>query len=134
MEYGPHVVRTASGVAGQDYCQDVVVTKFSKLLNLLPIMVAETVPTMVPWDFVTAICNAGFFVELIASGCLSLEAFKQARFYNYQEQVLELASLPEHPNITIFVPLLSLRASRLTSISSLSSRAVGKWVHPARIS
>ena len=71
MEFGPHVTKTASG-------QDIVVTKFSKLLKLPPIMVAGMTPTTVPWDFVTAICNAGFYVELAAGGYFSPEAFKQA--------------------------------------------------------
>ena len=71
MEFGPHVTKTASG-------QDIVVTKFSKLLKLPPIMVAGMTPTTVPWDFVTAIGNAGYHVELAAGGYFSPEAFKQA--------------------------------------------------------
>ena len=70
-EFGPYVAKTASG-------QDIVVTKFSKLLKLPPIMVAGMTPTTVPWDFVTAVCNAGFHVELAAGGYFSPEAFKQA--------------------------------------------------------
>ena len=70
-EFGPHVAKTASG-------QDIVVTKFSKLLKLPPIMVAGMTPTTVPWDFVTAINNAGFHVELAAGGYFNPEALKQA--------------------------------------------------------
>ena len=71
MEFGPRVTKTASG-------QDIVATKFSQLLKLPPIMVAGMTPTTVPWDFVTAVCNAGFYVELAAGGYFNPETFKQA--------------------------------------------------------
>ena len=71
MEFGPRVTKTASG-------QDIVATELSQLLKLPPIMVAGMTPTTVPWDFVTAICNAGFYVELAASGYFRQDAFKQA--------------------------------------------------------
>ena len=71
MEFGPLVTKTASG-------QDIVATESSQLLKLPPIMVAGMTPTTVPWDFATAICNAGLYVELAAGGYFSPEAFKQA--------------------------------------------------------
>ena len=71
IEFGPQVTKTASG-------QDIVTTKFSKLLKLPPVMVAGMTPTTVPWDFVAAVSNAGFHVELAAGGYFSPDAFKQA--------------------------------------------------------
>lgn len=70
-EFGPRVTKTASG-------QTLVETKFSKFLKLPPIIVAGMTPTTVPWDFVAAICNAGFHVELAGGGYFNAEAFKQA--------------------------------------------------------
>ena len=70
-EFGPRLTKTASG-------QTLVETKFSKFLKLPPIIVAGMTPTTVPWDFVAAICNAGFHVELAGGGYFNAEAFKQA--------------------------------------------------------
>lgn len=70
-EFGPRVTKTASG-------QTLIETKFSKFSKLPPIMVAGMTPTTVPWDFVAAICNAGFHVELAAGGYFNPEALKQA--------------------------------------------------------
>lgn len=70
-QFGPHVTKTVSG-------RTLVETKFSKFFKLPPIMVAGMTPTTVPWDFVAAIYNAGFHVELAAGGYFNPEAFKQA--------------------------------------------------------
>ncbi len=70
-EFDPHVTKPVSG-------RTLVETKFSRYFKLPPIMVAGMTPTTVPWDFVAAICNAGFHVELAAGGYFRPEAFKQA--------------------------------------------------------
>ena len=70
-EFGLHVTKLVSG-------RTLVETKFSRYFKLPPIIVAGMTPTTVSWDFVTAICNAGFHVELAAGGYFRLEAFKQA--------------------------------------------------------
>ena len=45
-------------------------TKLSRLLGTPPVMVAGMTPTTVPWDFVSAIMNAGYHVELAGGGYL----------------------------------------------------------------
>ena len=70
-EFRPHVTKTASG-------QTLVETRFSKFLKLPPVMVAGMTPTTVPWDFVSAICNAGFHCELAGGGYYSPKDLRQA--------------------------------------------------------
>lgn len=48
-------------------------TKLSRLLGTPPIMVAGMTPTTVPWDFVTAIMNAGYHTELAGGGYRNAE-------------------------------------------------------------
>ncbi|KAL6717773.1 beta subunit of fatty acid synthetase [Lecanora helva] len=68
QEFGPRLT----------YDKALVETKFSKLLGMPPILVAGMTPTTVPYDFVTAVSNAGFYVELAGGGYFNKEAFRQA--------------------------------------------------------
>ena len=69
--FGPRLRKTPSG-------KTVVETKFSKFLNMPPILVAGMTPTTVPSDFVAAISNAGYYVELAGGGYFNKEAFRKA--------------------------------------------------------
>lgn len=53
-------------------------TKLSRLLGTPPVMVAGMTPTTVPWDFVSAIMNAGYHVELAGGGYMNAEAMSSA--------------------------------------------------------
>jgi fatty acid synthase subunit beta len=70
-DFQPHLSKTASGIV----CVD---TKFSKLLGLPPVMVAGMTPTTVSWDFVAAVSNAGYHVELAGGGYFESESFRKA--------------------------------------------------------
>jgi fatty acid synthase subunit beta, fungi type len=68
-DHGSKLFRSATGELRID-------NAMTRLLGLPPIMVAGMTPTTVPWDFVSAITNAGYHVELAAGG------------YNNAEQML----------------------------------------------
>ena len=70
-KFGPRLRKTSSGKV-------LVETKFSKFLNMPPILVAGMTPTTVPSDFVAAISNAGYYVELAGGGYFNKEAFRKA--------------------------------------------------------
>ena len=53
-------------------------TKLSRLLGTSPVMVAGMTPTTVPWDFVSAIMNAGYHVELAGGGYMNAENMSSA--------------------------------------------------------
>ncbi|BCS01704.1 putative PKS/NRPS-like protein biosynthetic cluster [Aspergillus luchuensis] len=59
--YQPRLVQTANGRLILD-------TKLSRLLQVPPIITAGMTPTTVPWDFVAAVINAGYFIELAGGG------------------------------------------------------------------
>ncbi len=70
-EYGPRLVKTSSGRTFVD-------TKMSRLLGVPPVMVAGMTPATVPWDFVAAIMNAGYHVEVAGGGYYSAKAMTDA--------------------------------------------------------
>jgi fatty acid synthase subunit beta, fungi type len=68
-------------------------TKMSRLFGVPPVMVAGMTPTTVPWDFVAAIMNAGYHVELAGGGYSSPQEFEKA--------IRKIsASVPAHRGIT----------------------------------
>ncbi|OCL12674.1 putative fatty acid synthase beta subunit [Glonium stellatum] len=71
IDFQPRLSKTASGTIRVD-------TKFSRLLGLPPVMVAGMTPTTVSWDFVAAISNAGYHVELAGGGYFEPEPFRKA--------------------------------------------------------
>lgn len=70
-EFQPRLVKSLTGEVN-------IVTRFSKVLGTPPIMVAGMTPTTAAWDFVSAIMNAGYHVELAGGGYFSAEAMSAA--------------------------------------------------------
>ena len=60
------------------YGEPMLDTKLSRLLGTPPVMVAGMTPTTVPWDFVSAIMNAGYHVELAGGGYMNAETMSNA--------------------------------------------------------
>ena len=69
--YRPSLVRTAPE-------RTIVDTRFSRLIGLPPVMVAGMTPTTSSADFVLAVMNAGYHVELAAGGLHSAEDLSEA--------------------------------------------------------
>ena len=69
--FRPRLVESNSGEPMLD-------TKLSRLLGTPPVMVAGMTPTTVHWDFVSAIMNAGYHVELAGGGYLNAETMATA--------------------------------------------------------
>ena len=69
--FRPRLIESNSGEPMLD-------TKLSRLLGTPPVMVAGMTPTTVPWDFVSAIMNAGYHVELAGGGYLNAETMSAA--------------------------------------------------------
>ena len=61
-----------------NYGEPMLDTKLSRLLGTPPVMVAGMTPTTVPWDFVSAIMNAGYHVELAGGGYMNAETMSSA--------------------------------------------------------
>ena len=61
-----------------NYGEPMLDTKLSRLLGTPPLMVAGMTPTTVPWDFVSAIMNAGYHVELAGGGYMDAETMSSA--------------------------------------------------------
>jgi fatty acid synthase subunit beta, fungi type len=59
--FKPEVRRDSSG-------RIILQTRLNKLLNAPPIITAGMTPTTVPWDFVSAVMNAGYHIELAGGG------------------------------------------------------------------
>lgn len=55
-----------------------LVTKFTKLMGLPPVMAAGMTPTTVHWDFVANILNAGYHAELAGGGYYNSESMSSA--------------------------------------------------------
>lgn len=69
--YKPILRRNSSGEVKLD-------TKMSRLFGLPPLMVGGMTPTTVPWDFVAAVTNAGYHIELAGGGYISANEFEVA--------------------------------------------------------
>ncbi len=69
--YRPRLVRDPGGEIKLE-------TRMSRLLGVHPVMVAGMTPTTVAWDFVAAVMNAGYHVELAGGGYLSSTEFEKA--------------------------------------------------------
>ncbi|TAQ84673.1 hypothetical protein B7494_g7011 [Chlorociboria aeruginascens] len=69
--YRPKLKRDANG----DFKLD---TKMTRLFGAPPVMVAGMTPTTVPWDFVAAIMNSGYHVELAGGGYFNAKDFEDA--------------------------------------------------------
>ena len=68
-------------------------TKMTHVFDAPPVMVAGMTPTTVPWDFVAAVMQAGYHVELAGGGYSSRQAFEAA--------ICKLAAaIPAHRGIT----------------------------------
>ena len=70
-KFRPRLVQT-------NYGEQMLDTKLSRLLGTPPVMVAGMTPTTVPWDFVSAIMNAGYHVELAGGGYMNAESMSSA--------------------------------------------------------
>ncbi|KAL7749388.1 fatty acid synthase alpha subunit Lsd1 [Sorochytrium milnesiophthora] len=68
-DFGPRLLRTADGRIHID-------TKFSRLLGKPPVMVAGMTPTTVNAEFVSAVLNAGYHVELAGGGHYTEQAMR----------------------------------------------------------
>ncbi|RWA08060.1 hypothetical protein EKO27_g7055 [Xylaria grammica] len=53
-------------------------TRLSRVLRAPPIITAGMTPTTVPWDFVSAVINAGYHIELAGGGYHNATAFETA--------------------------------------------------------
>jgi fatty acid synthase subunit alpha len=74
-EFSPRLVKVRSG---NDKEKLMIDTKFSRLIGKPPVMVAGMTPTTVSVDFVAAILNAGFHVELAGGGLVRETIFRQS--------------------------------------------------------
>ncbi|OKL55968.1 hypothetical protein UA08_08750 [Talaromyces atroroseus] len=70
-EFQPRLVRSQNGSVK-------IQTKLTMLLDMPPIMVAGMTPTTVPWDFVSAVINAGYHAELAGGGYFNAETMTTA--------------------------------------------------------
>lgn len=70
-QFRPRLSRSANGSIQ-------IETKMSKVLCAQPLMVAGMTPTTVPWDFVSAVMNAGYHAELAAGGYFNAETMSKA--------------------------------------------------------
>lgn len=70
-EFRPRLVKSITGEVD-------MVTKLTKVLGTPPIMVAGMTPTTAAWDFVAAVMNAGYHVELAGGGYFSAEVMSAA--------------------------------------------------------
>ncbi|OLY81869.1 Fatty acid synthase subunit beta [Smittium mucronatum] len=67
-EYGPKLVRLNNNSNGEDRDKLYLDTKFSRLLGKPPLMVAGMTPSTVHPEFVSAVLNAGYHIELAGGG------------------------------------------------------------------
>lgn len=70
-EFQPRLAKSITGEVR-------IVTKLTEVLGTPPIMVAGMTPTTVAWDFVAAVMNAGYHVELAGGGYFSAEVMSAA--------------------------------------------------------
>lgn len=70
QEFGPTLAKQADGTIQ-------ITNKMTRLLGLPPLMVAGMTPTTASWEFVSAIMNAGYHVELAAGGLHSAPDFTE---------------------------------------------------------
>lgn len=70
-DFQPTLVKSITGEIN-------IVTKLTKVLGTPPIMVTGMTPTTVAWDFVAAVMNAGYHVELAGGGYFSAEVMSAA--------------------------------------------------------
>ncbi|KAJ5998172.1 beta subunit of fatty acid synthase [Penicillium canescens] len=71
VAYAPRLLQTLDGMLVLD-------TKLSRLLQVPPVLTAGMTPTSVPWDFVAAVMNAGYYAELAAGGYYSEDVLERA--------------------------------------------------------
>ena len=94
--YGPRLHKTAEG-------KTILDTKMSRLFGVPPVMVAGMTPTTVAWDFVAAVMNAGYHVELAGGGYSNSTDFEQA--------IRKISSaVPTHRGITCNLIYVNPRA------------------------
>jgi fatty acid synthase subunit beta len=70
-EYRPRLRMSTGG-------QLIMDTKLSRLLGVPPLITAGMTPTTVPWDFIAAVTNAGYHIELAAGGYYNAESMSTA--------------------------------------------------------
>lgn len=84
--FGPQLIAGQDGVVRLE-------TKMNRVLGTPPVMVAGMTPTTVPWDFVAAVMQAGYHIELAGGGYSEEKKFEAA--------IRKLASaIPAHRGIT----------------------------------
>lgn len=84
--FGPRLIASQDGVVRLE-------TKMNRVLGTPPVMVAGMTPTTVPWDFVAAVMQAGYHIELAGGGYSEEKKFEAA--------IRTLASaIPAHRGIT----------------------------------
>ncbi|PYH93829.1 putative fatty acid synthase subunit beta [Aspergillus ellipticus CBS 707.79] len=71
QEYRPRLVQSKTG-------ETRIVTRLTTVLGAPPVIVAGMTPTTVPWDFVSAIMNAGYHAELAGGGYYNPESMEEA--------------------------------------------------------
>lgn len=70
-KFQPRLVQPTSGGVRLE-------TRLGKLLGVPPVFVAGMSPTTVPWEFVSAVMNAGYHVELASGGYFNAEEMSAA--------------------------------------------------------
>lgn len=84
--FAPQLVTSQDGVVRME-------TKMNRVFGTPPVMVAGMTPTTVPWDFVAAVMQAGYHIELAGGGYSEEKKFEAA--------IRKLASaIPAHRGIT----------------------------------
>ncbi|KAE8442931.1 hypothetical protein EG329_002535 [Mollisiaceae sp. DMI_Dod_QoI] len=66
------------GIMQSDLGEAMLDTKLSRLLGVHPVIVGGMTPTTVPWDFVSAVMNAGYHIEMAGGGYHSAESMSTA--------------------------------------------------------
>lgn len=69
--FGPRLVADQDGAVR-------IETKMNRVLGTPPVMVAGMTPTTVPWDFVAAVMQAGYHIELAGGGYSEEKKFEAA--------------------------------------------------------
>ena len=69
--FGPRLLASHQGVVRLD-------TKMTRVLGTPPVMVAGMTPTTVPWEFVAAVMQAGYHIELAGGGYSDEKKFEAA--------------------------------------------------------
>nr|QOV03397.1 SpofasB [Hypomontagnella monticulosa] len=70
-QFKPRLVQSSEGTFN-------IETRLNRILRAPPVITAGMTPTTVPWDFVSAVINAGYHIELAGGGYHNAEAMTTA--------------------------------------------------------